>query len=218
MNQFTLSGKPLFEVAKKPLNFSYRDYYKLEKDSFSTIRKKRFPKSLVGKIVTITINREPLFCARVLAVEYKPLQDLETSFLIEDTTRHAKPITTREQAIALLQSFYRNAITPATEFSVITLEKLDVMIVDGEVFNRDCFICSKFNYFQQQPWQGHCDEHPDTVWCTRFGPCDKWSFNEPLVKALIENRRTIRKYEAEERERALQQHIEYQLQKFEEEI
>ena len=87
----------------KVIAFSH-DYSKLHKKTFSTIRR-RDKGFEPGDVVWIRGVNGWMGQARILLKHKKSLRELNTEFLLQDTD-----CTTRQEAIALLQSFYKKPL------------------------------------------------------------------------------------------------------------
>ena len=92
-------------------------YTKLELPVFTTIRKK----GRKYKPETKVLIKAPKgnFNAVILDVERVKLKDLSTDFLMADTDKK-----TREDAVKLLNSFYRKPITENEELQVLFIGKI----------------------------------------------------------------------------------------------
>ena len=107
----------------KTITFS-KPYKKLSLDRFTTIR--RYDKYREGIIYKIHIK--PLkthFYAKLIKKEKKKLKDIPTWFLLLDTE-----CTSREKAIKLLNSFYKNKINEDEELTILYLEKIEGLPVE----------------------------------------------------------------------------------------
>jgi len=91
-------------------------YSKLEKQAFTTIR--RYDHYEVGQVYLITTTRGA-FYARLARKEKQALRDLPTVFLLRDTD-----CETREEALQLLNSFYRKPISEDEQLTILYLEKI----------------------------------------------------------------------------------------------
>lgn len=79
-----------------------KDYSKLKKNEYATIR--RYPK---GKLEDVKRESYPSgsHFAKITNIERKPLVQISTPFLLEDTD-----CETREEAVDLIGSFYQKPI------------------------------------------------------------------------------------------------------------
>ncbi|MBD3191310.1 MAG: hypothetical protein GF308_11730 [Candidatus Heimdallarchaeota archaeon] len=133
MNQTTLTGEIIEPKAEQAyayvLPFSYDDYQKFSDRKFTSIRKKKIPKKFIGKTWLLTVKRQPreepsfTFFATCLSIERKKLEDIPTEVLIKDTQRTSSTISSRAEAIAMVQQFYRKKIDEETAFSLIFLKR-----------------------------------------------------------------------------------------------
>ena len=104
-------------VFMKNLVFS-KWYEKLDNDLFITLRKK--PQCFAGEVVKVTIKKEPIyFEARCLQLFTRSLGELSDWLLMFDTDT-----SSRKDAIALLQSFYRNPLRKNELFMVHVMVKV----------------------------------------------------------------------------------------------
>ena len=100
----------------KYLKFSHH-YPKLEHKIFPTIRRR--DRYAVGSTILIK-EPEHQFEAKILIKFHKRLFQIPTPLLCYDTNTE-----TREEAIELINSFYRNPLSDLEHLTILFLEKLD---------------------------------------------------------------------------------------------
>jgi len=110
----------------KELKFSHL-YTKIDDlqsgQTITTIRRRR--KSIqIKDCIYVRLNNRYLCIAEIVKIEKKRLKDISTDLLKKDTDKK-----TRQEAVRLLNSFYRNKITEDEELFIFYLRKKDVLII-----------------------------------------------------------------------------------------
>jgi len=101
----------------KELPFS-KNWSKLSQQMFTTLRKsKKISEGELAKIIIKGIDGSII--ARCLLVVKLPLASISSYLLCVDTDSK-----TREEAIAQIQAFYHNALTPGTNFFIHLFQRL----------------------------------------------------------------------------------------------
>jgi len=101
----------------KEIPFS-KNWSKLRQQMFTTLRKSK--KAKEGELTKIIIrNISGSFTVRCLLVVKLPLASISSELLCVDTDSK-----TREEAIAKIQAFYHNALTPGTNFFIHLFQRL----------------------------------------------------------------------------------------------
>ena len=104
------------------LRFS-RWYPKLRCPIFTTIRRHHKREWDVGNNIVVFIGNRRLFSAKIATREILSLHNIATAFLCFDTNT-----TTRRNALAVLQSFYKTKIDPYTKFNVYLIINTEVIV------------------------------------------------------------------------------------------
>ena len=97
-----------------PITFSHH-YSKLDGKEFPTIRR-RDKKYKIGQIRFIRLHDGNFKKALIIYKNVKAFMDIPTDFLLKDTDKK-----TREEAVRLFNSFYRNPISPDEKMIIIVL-------------------------------------------------------------------------------------------------
>ncbi|UJG43608.1 MAG: ASCH domain-containing protein [Candidatus Heimdallarchaeum endolithica] len=110
----------------KVLKFSHL-YTKIDDlqsgQTITTIRR-RLKGIQINDCIYVKLNNRYLCIAKIVKIEKKKLKDISTDLLKKDTDKK-----TRQEAVQLLNSFYRNKITEDEELFIFYLKKKDVFII-----------------------------------------------------------------------------------------
>ncbi|XRP97804.1 hypothetical protein ACO3UB_08395 (plasmid) [Methanocaldococcus sp. 16A] len=105
------------------------DYYKLQEETFTTIRGKRFLRWIdvdVGDVIRIKSPSYDFF-ARIIDVQYKRICDIPIELLKKDAEFEGFEIKTHEDFVRLINSFTRWKNTKlTTEKAIIYLKKVNI--------------------------------------------------------------------------------------------
>ena len=103
------------------INFAHK-YAKLKHKQYTTIRGKTKALALkIGQQVEVTVNRQPLHTARIREMTVTRICDISLDILRRDAAYENKTVTTKQDFVDLLNSFYPN-ITLESEVCIIWLE------------------------------------------------------------------------------------------------
>ena len=110
----------------KKLKFSHQ-YYKLqqlEKGAVITTIRRQLHNRHIGQIVDVCLKYTHLCYAKIIDIQKKPLYEISTDLLIKDTAPFAK---NRTEAIALLNTFYKNPLRETETLFILYLQKTEVI-------------------------------------------------------------------------------------------
>ena len=93
-----------------------KNWSKLQEDEFTTIRKQKYKFRWIHTVINRATKEE--FDVRILSIEEYHLEDIPTDLLLKDTDS-----STRKEAIAKIQKFYRKPLTDGTIFYVHYLKR-----------------------------------------------------------------------------------------------
>lgn len=123
-------------VADRKIPFS-SNWSKLAAEEFTTIRKRKLPHieessaRIISPCTVYNNAKNETFEVKCTKIEKLPLGQISTEILLKDTDS-----TTREEAIAKIQRFYRKPVTAETIFYIYYLEK--------EHYAKPCLKCGGY--------------------------------------------------------------------------